>query len=70
MRFLARELDRPGGIADAPLAREQLEEFVMTQLLLVVRNSYTDLLGNPVDRVRASRLRPVLSTCGPTRTSR
>ena len=60
VRFLARELDRPGGIADAPLAREQLEEFVMTQLLLAVRNSYTDLLGGPVDRVRASRLRPVL----------
>ena len=50
VRFLARELDRPGGIADAPLAREQLEEFVMTQLLLAVRNSYTDLLGGPVDR--------------------
>jgi AraC-like DNA-binding protein len=60
VRFLARELDRPGGIVDVPLAREQLEEFVMTQLLLAARNSYTDLLGGPVDRVRASRLRPVL----------
>jgi AraC-like DNA-binding protein len=60
VRFLARELDRPGGIVDAPLAREQLEAFVMTQLLLAVHNSYTDLLEGPVDRVRASRLRPVL----------
>jgi AraC-like DNA-binding protein len=60
VRFLARELDRPGGVADAPLAREQLEAFVMTQLLLAVPNSYTDALAGPVDRVRASRLRPVL----------
>lgn len=60
VRFLARELDRPGGIADVPLAREQLEEFVMTQLLLAARNSATDLLGGPADRVRASRLQPVL----------
>lgn len=60
VRFLARELDRPGGIADAPLAREQLEAFVMTQLLLAARNSATDLLTGPVDRVRASRLTPVL----------
>ena len=60
VRFLACELDRPGGIADAPLAREQLESFVMTALLLAVRNSYTDLLGGPVDRVRTSRLQPVL----------
>jgi AraC-like DNA-binding protein len=60
VRFLAGELDRSGGIVDAPLAREQLEAFVMTQLLLAARNSYTDLLGGPVDRVRASRLRPVL----------
>jgi AraC-like DNA-binding protein len=60
VRFLARELDRPGGIVDAPLAREQLEAFVMTQLLLAARNSATDLLAGPVDRVRASRLAPVL----------
>ena len=60
VRFLARELDRPGGIADVPLAREQLEELVMTQLLLAARNSFTDLLGGPVERVRASRLAPVL----------
>ncbi|MDT7580839.1 MAG: hypothetical protein QOK35_2103 [Pseudonocardiales bacterium] len=60
VRFLARELDRPGGIADAPLAREQLEAFVMTQLLLAAHNSASDLLAGPVDRVRASRLAPVL----------
>ena len=44
VEFLAGELDRDGGIADAPLAREQLEAFVMTQFLLAVPNSYTDLL--------------------------
>jgi AraC-like DNA-binding protein len=60
VRFLAGELDRAGGITEAPLAREQLEAYVMTQLLLTVRNPYTDLLGGPVDRVRAARLQPVL----------
>ena len=61
MEFLARELDRDGGIAETPLAREQLEAFVMTQVLLAVRNSYTDLLTGFVARTRPSRLQPVLS---------
>ena len=33
VEFMVRELDRPGGIAEMPLAREQLETFVLTQLL-------------------------------------
>lgn len=33
VEFFARELDRPSGLADMPIAREQLETFVMTQLL-------------------------------------
>jgi AraC-like DNA-binding protein len=60
VRFLAGELDREGGITEVPLAREQLEAYVMTQLLLAARNPYTDLLSGAVDRVQASRLRPVL----------
>jgi AraC-like DNA-binding protein len=60
VRFLAGELDRAGGITEVPLAREQLEAYVMTQLLLAARNPYTDLLSGAVDRVRASRLQPVL----------
>jgi len=61
VEFLARELDRDGGITETPLAREQLEAFVMTQVLLAVRNSYTDLLGGFVTRARPSRLQAVLS---------
>jgi len=60
VEFLARELDRPGGITETPLAREQLETFVMTQVLLAVPNSYSDVLEGYVARPRASRLQPVL----------
>ena len=61
VEFLARELDRDGGIAEMPLAREQLEAFVMTQVLLAVRNSYTDLLEGHVTPSRPSRLQAVLA---------
>jgi transcriptional regulator GlxA family with amidase domain len=61
VEFLARELDRPGGITETPLAREQLEAFVMTQVLLAVRNSYTDLLTGHVTTSRSGRLQPVLT---------
>ena len=42
------------------LAREQLRAFVMTEVLLEVRSAHTDVLGDPADRTRPSRLRPVL----------
>ena len=61
VEFLARELDRPGGIAETPLAREQLEAFVMTQVLLAVPNSYSDVLEGFVANARPSRLRAVLA---------
>jgi AraC-like DNA-binding protein len=61
VEFLAGELDRPGGIADTPLAREQLEVFVMTQVLLAVPNSYSDLLEGYVARARPPRLQAVLT---------
>jgi AraC-like DNA-binding protein len=60
VEFLARELDRPGGLAAMPLAREQYEAFVMTQLLYAGRHRYTDELVAPADPVRRGRLRPVL----------
>ncbi|MFC5995031.1 helix-turn-helix domain-containing protein [Pseudonocardia hispaniensis] len=60
VEFLARELDRPGGLADLPLAREQLEAFVMTQLLHAGRHQFTDALAAPAEPVRNSRLAPVL----------
>jgi AraC-like DNA-binding protein len=60
VEFLARELDRPGGISEFPLLREQLEAFVMTQVLLAVRNSYTDLLVSAAQPAQGSRIQPVL----------
>ncbi|GEL23737.1 AraC family transcriptional regulator [Pseudonocardia sulfidoxydans NBRC 16205] len=44
IRFLREELTRPGGIATMPMARDQLESLVMTQLLLTVPNEYSELL--------------------------
>lgn len=44
VRFLRRELARPGGLATVPVAREQLESLVLTQVLLTVPHDHTDLL--------------------------
>jgi AraC-like DNA-binding protein len=60
VEFLSRELDRPGGLADMPLAREQLEAYVLTQLLCAVGHPYADELARPADPVRLGRLRPVV----------
>ena len=61
VEFLARELDRDGGITETPLAQEQLEAFVMTQVLLAVPNSYSDALEGYGARSRPSRLHAVLT---------
>ena len=61
VEFLARELDRDGKITGTPPAREQLEAFVMTQFLLAVPNSYTDLLEGDATGSGSGRLQPVLS---------
>lgn len=42
--FLRTELARPGGISTMPMARDQLESSVMTQLLLTLPNEYSDQL--------------------------
>lgn len=47
VHFLRTELERPGGIASMPMARDQLESAVMTQLLLTIPNEYSDLLRAP-----------------------
>lgn len=60
VEFLARELDRPGGLAELPLAREQFEAFVMTQLLHAGRHQYSDDLRAPAEPLRHGRLQPVL----------
>jgi AraC-like DNA-binding protein len=61
VEFLGRELDRPGGLADMPLARDQLEAFVMTQLLHAGRHQFSDELAAPVDPVRRGRLAPIVA---------
>ncbi|MEU6701279.1 AraC family transcriptional regulator [Pseudonocardia sp. NPDC046786] len=45
--YLRCELSRPGGISEMPLARDQLESLVLTQLLLTVPNAFTELLTAP-----------------------
>lgn len=61
VQFLADELDRPDGLAEMPLAREQLEAFVMTQLLHAGRHQYTDALKAPAEAVRLGRLAPIVA---------
>lgn len=60
VEFFARELDRPGGLADMPIAREQLEAFIMTQLLHTARHQFSDELVAPEGPVRNGRLGPVI----------
>ena len=57
VRFLQTEIDRPGGLLDAPLAREQVESYVQTALLLGVSNSYSDELSRPAGRDRPAVVR-------------
>ncbi|MDL5158699.1 AraC family transcriptional regulator [Actinomycetospora termitidis] len=57
VRFLQTEMDRPGGIAAAPLARAQLETYVMTALLHGVRHQYTNELVAPRTEDRPALVR-------------
>ena len=57
VRFLQTEIDRPGGIADAPLARAQLETYVMTALLHGVPHRYSDDLRTPSEREHPAAVR-------------
>jgi AraC-like DNA-binding protein len=47
VHFLRNELERPDGIATMPMARDQLESAVMTQLLLTIPNEFSELLRAP-----------------------
>ena len=58
--FLATELDRPDGLTDMPLARAQLESYVLTQLLHAGRHQFSDELAGRSDRSRLGRLAPVV----------
>ena len=60
VEFLARELDKPGGLAEMPLAREQLEAYVLTALLHAGRHQFSDALAGDENRRRLGRLAPVV----------
>src|SRR4051794_11465150 len=60
VHFLRRELARPGGIATMPVARDQLESLVLTQLLLAIPSNYTELLRSPEPPVRNGHVRRVV----------
>jgi AraC-like DNA-binding protein len=60
VRFLATELDRQGGLAHLPLARDQLEAYVLTTLLHAGRHQYSDALAGADDSRRLGRLAPVV----------
>jgi AraC-like DNA-binding protein len=59
VHFLRGELARPGGLATSPLARDQLEAFVMTQVLLAVPHDRLEELtapSVPAQRTRVGRV--------------
>lgn len=60
VHFLRQVLARPGGIAAMPAAREQLESFVLTQLLLTVPSNYAERLRTPDPPVRRASVRKVV----------
>ncbi|MFI9626596.1 AraC family transcriptional regulator [Streptomyces sp. NPDC052042] len=61
VQFLATELDKPAGLAEMPLAREQLEAYVLTSLLHAGRHQFSDALTGNEDVRRLGRLSSVVS---------
>ncbi|KRE54800.1 hypothetical protein ASG92_24635 [Arthrobacter sp. Soil736] len=59
-QFMATELNRPGGIAENPLVLEQLESFLMSNVLMAVPNNYSEGLLAPPPTVRLGRLKSVI----------
>jgi AraC-like DNA-binding protein len=60
VEFLATELDRPAGLAEMPLAREQLEAYVLSALLHAGRHQFSDALAGNEDARKLGRLAPVV----------
>lgn len=58
--FLARELDRDGGIAENLILVEQLEAFVMSNVLFAIPNTLSELLHEPAKPSHAGRLDAVI----------
>jgi AraC-like DNA-binding protein len=60
VKFLAKELDKPDGLGGMPLAREQLEAYVLTSLLHAGRHQFSDALTGEEELRRVGRLAPVV----------
>jgi AraC-like DNA-binding protein len=60
VHFLRGELARPGGLATSPLARDQLEAFVMTQVLLAVPHDHREHLLTPTPPANRTRVGRVI----------
>jgi len=60
VHFLAAELERPGGLADMPLARAQLESYVLSALLQAGRHRFSAALAGAGDDRRLGPLAPVI----------
>ena len=60
VRFLATELERADGVRDRPLARAQLEAYVLTNLLTAGRHQYSDAIAGREDTTRLGRVALVL----------
>jgi AraC-like DNA-binding protein len=60
VRFLAAELDAPEALAEMPLARGQLEAYVLSALLHAGRHRFSDALAGSEDTRRLGRLAPVV----------
>jgi len=61
VQFLATELDLAGGLSEMPLARDQLEAYVLTALLHAGRHQFSDALRGNGDVRRLGRLAPVIA---------
>jgi AraC-like DNA-binding protein len=60
VQFLRAELNRPGGLSESPLARAQLESYVLTQMLLAVPHRYTDELHRPTRPAHRNKIKTVV----------
>lgn len=58
--FLASEVDRPAGLAEMPVARGQLEAYILTLLLHAGRHQFSDELTGTEETKRLGRLAPVV----------
>lgn len=69
VRFLREQLGREGGLATMPLAREQLESYVLSALLMAAPHDWSDRLAEPGRPARRAHVQRALDAveADPTR---